>query len=59
MGGQLFGLQHIGQRLGVGQCVAFVGTLTGAEHQAVLLGLGQSQLVSDAVLGQILQGRAA
>ena len=59
MGGQALGLQHIGQCLGVGLGVILVGTLTGAEDEAVFLGLGQCQLVGDAVLLQVQQGRTA
>ena len=59
MGGQALGLQHIGQCLGIGLGVILVGTLTGAEDEAVFLGLGQCQLVGDAVLLQVQQGRAA
>ena len=44
MGGQALGLQHIGQCLGVGLGVILVGTLTGAEDEAVFLGLDQCQL---------------
>ena len=59
MGGQALGLQHVGQCLGVGLGVILVGTLTGAEDETVFLGLGQRQLVGDAVLLQVQQGRTA
>lgn len=56
MSGQALGLQHIGQCLSVGLGVILVGTLTGAEDETVFLGLGQCQLVGDAVLLQVQQG---
>ena len=59
MSGQALGLQHIGQCLGVGLGVILVGTLTGAEDETVFLGLDQCQLVGDAVLLQVQQGRTA
>ena len=59
MGGQALRLQQVGQRLGVRPGIVLIGALTGAEDQAVLLGLGQCQLVGDAVLLQVEQGAAA
>ena len=52
-------LQQISQCLCVIQCIALVGTLTGAEDQVVLFCLGQCQLVGNAVLLQVGKGRAA
>ena len=59
MSGQALGLQHISQCLSVGLGVILVGTLTGAEDETVFLGLDQCQLVGDAVLLQVQQGRTA